>query len=37
MLINAGIVKVVYKGDYPDEMSKAMLEEANIELVKMGS
>lgn len=37
MLINAGIVRVVYKGDYPDKMSKAMLEEANIELVKMGS
>ena len=35
MLINAGIVRVVYKGDYPDDMSKAMLEEANIELVKM--
>lgn len=35
MLINAGIVRVVHKGDYPDDMSKAMLEEANIELVKM--
>ena len=35
MLINAGIGRVVYKGDYPDDMSKAMLEEANIELVKM--
>ena len=35
MLINAGIVRVVYKGDYPDDMSKAMLEEANIELVKI--
>ena len=35
MLINAGIVRVVYKGDYPDEMAKSMLEEANIELVKM--
>ena len=35
MLINAGIVRVVDKGDYPDDMSKAMLEEANIELVKI--
>lgn len=35
MIINAGIIRVVYKGDYPDEMSKEMLEEANIELVKM--
>ncbi|MEY8321774.1 dCMP deaminase family protein [Lachnospiraceae bacterium 46-61] len=35
MLINAGIVRVVYKGDYPDDMSKVMLEEAGIDLVKI--
>ena len=35
MLINAGIVRVVYKGEYPDPMAAAMLEEAGIEMVKM--
>ncbi len=35
MIINAGIVRVVYKGEYPDEMAKAMLEEANIALTKL--
>ncbi len=35
MIINAGIVRVVYKGEYPDEMAKAMLEEANIVLTKL--
>ena len=35
MLINAGIVRVVYKGDYPDEMAKSMLEEAKIVLTKI--
>lgn len=35
MIINAGIVRVVYKGDYPDQMAKEMLEEAKIVLTKM--
>ena len=35
MLINAGIVRVVYKGEYPDPMAGAMLEEAGIEMVKI--
>ena len=35
MIINAGIVRVVYKGDYPDEMAKSMLEEAKIVLTKI--
>ncbi len=34
MAINAGIVKIVYKGDYPDELSMSILEESGIELVK---
>ena len=34
MAINAGIVKIVYKGDYPDELSMGILEESGIELVK---
>jgi dCMP deaminase len=32
-LINAGIVKIIYKGSYPDEMSLELLNEANVELV----
>ena len=30
---NAGIEKIVYLGDYPDELSAEILEEAEIELV----
>jgi len=33
MLINAGIKKAVYKGDYPHDMGKEMFEEAGVELV----
>lgn len=35
MLINAGIVRIVHKGDYPDALAKVMLEEAGIEVVKI--
>jgi len=31
MLINAGIVKIIYKGEYPDQLSKNILQEANVE------
>ena len=34
MIINAGIKRVVYSGDYPDEMSINILNEASIELLK---
>ena len=34
MIINAGIKKVVFKGDYPDELSMTMLKEAGIRVVK---
>jgi len=37
MIINAGIVRVVYEGSYPDELSLDMLQEAGIELLKRGS
>jgi dCMP deaminase len=37
MLINAGIVRVVYSGDYPDDFSASMLEEAGIEVVRITS
>ncbi len=36
MLINAGIKRIVYSGDYPDELARALLEEAKVELVRMG-
>jgi len=34
MIINSGIKKIVFKGDYPDELAMSMLEEAGIEVVK---
>ena len=34
MVINAGIVRVVYLGEYPDELAREMLAEAGVELVK---
>ncbi|HHT94453.1 MAG TPA: cytidine/deoxycytidylate deaminase family protein [Clostridia bacterium] len=36
LLINAGIKRIVFEGDYPDALSKELLEEAGIELVKYG-
>jgi dCMP deaminase len=33
-MINAGIEKIIYKGDYPDELSMHMLNEAGIRIVK---
>ncbi|MCR4429776.1 MAG: cytidine/deoxycytidylate deaminase family protein [Tepidanaerobacteraceae bacterium] len=32
MLINAGISKIVYEGDYPDELAMKMLKEAGVEV-----
>jgi dCMP deaminase len=34
MLINAGIKKIVYEGEYPDELAMELLSEAGIEVVK---
>lgn len=34
MIINAGIKRVVYKGDYPDNLSAQMLEESGIVVEK---
>jgi len=34
LLINANIVRIVYEGDYPDEMALQMLQEAAVELVR---
>lgn len=35
MIINAGIRKLVFKGDYPDELSWQMLQESGIELKRI--
>lgn len=35
MLVNAGITRIVHKGEYPDELSAQILEEAKIEIVVM--
>ncbi|HJN16367.1 MAG TPA: cytidine/deoxycytidylate deaminase family protein [Armatimonadota bacterium] len=37
MLINAGIKRVVYRGEYPDPMALEMLNEAEIEVVRCGA
>lgn len=34
MIINAGIIKVVYGEDYPDETAIELFNEANIEVIK---
>ena len=35
MIINAGIRRVVFAGDYPDELSRQLLTEAEVELVQL--
>lgn len=35
MIINAGIKRVVFSGDYPDELSRQLLNEADVEIVKI--
>ncbi|SHE58670.1 dCMP deaminase [Caldanaerobius fijiensis DSM 17918] len=35
MIINAGIIRVIYKGDYPDEFAIKLLNEAGINVNKM--
>ncbi len=34
MVINAGIKTIYFKGNYPDELSLKILEEAGVELIK---
>jgi dCMP deaminase len=34
MIINAGIVRVIYEGDYPDEFSKEIFRDAKIEVLR---
>jgi dCMP deaminase len=35
MAINAGIKKIVFKGEYPDELSMELLKEAGIRVVRI--
>lgn len=35
MIINAGITRLVYVGDYPDDFAIAMLKEAGIEMYRL--
>ena len=35
MIINAGIMKIIFKGSYPDDLSVQMLEEAGVEMIKV--
>lgn len=32
MIVNAGIKKVIFAGDYPDELSRQIFQEAGVEL-----
>ena len=34
MIINSGIKKIVFKGDYPDELAMSMLKESGVRVVK---
>lgn len=34
MIINAGIVRVIYEGDYPDDFSKELFRDAKIEVLR---
>ncbi|MBC7189998.1 threonylcarbamoyl-AMP synthase [Candidatus Aerophobetes bacterium] len=36
MLINAGIKKIIFKGEYPDSLAQNILKEANVKLIKYG-
>ena len=36
MLINAGVVRVVYQGDYPDQLAVRLFQEAGVVLEKYG-
>ncbi len=37
MIINAGIVRVVFDGDYPDEFAMELFEQAGTELIRLRS
>jgi dCMP deaminase len=35
MAINAGIKKIVFKGDYPDDLAMELLQEAGVRVVRV--
>lgn len=35
MIINAGIEKIVFKGDYPDELAMNLLKESGVRVIKL--
>ena len=35
MIINAGIIRIVYGKEYPDERSRSFLEKAGVELTTL--
>lgn len=35
LAINAGIVRIVFNGEYPDELAMTLLDEAGIEVVRL--
>jgi len=36
MIINAGIKKIIFKGEYPDSLAQDVLKEAGVRLIKYG-
>lgn len=36
MLINVGVVRIVYEGGYPDTLSERILSEAAVEIIRFG-
>ena len=34
LIINAGISKVIFKGDYPDKLAMELFKEAGVRIVK---
>jgi len=34
IIINSGIIKVIFEGNYPDKLASQMLKEAGVELIK---
>jgi len=37
MMINAGIARIVYCGDYPDELAVEMLRQASVEVTRLSN
>ena len=37
LAINAGIEKIIFRGDYPDELSMELLQEAGVRVVRFDS